>query len=177
MKYFKLKAISKNKENLIYFYNYLFLKKEDAKLNFYMLKKNFKFSNNSKRVTILKAPHVYKTAQEQFAVSYYQEQYLIQTTNSGKFLKLIKKLKLEKFSNITILLKHYIVKNNYKFYESLTMLNYNLWMFVTKKTNHFLCLKKKIGGQYNLLENVMYLFKTDFLKEYKAELNINKLTV
>ncbi len=172
MKYFKLKAISKNKEALIYFYNYLFLRKDDLKLNFYMLKKNFKSSNSNKRVTILTAPHVYKTAQEQFAVSYYQEQYLIQTTNSRKFLKFIKKLKFEKFSNLTILLKHYIIKNNYRFYENLTLLNYGLLMFSTKKVNHFLYLKKKVVGRYNLLENTMYLFKTDFLKEYKTELNI-----
>lgn len=164
MKYYKLKVISKNKESLLFFYNFLFLKKENSLLNYYLLKKKFKSSNSSKFITILKAPHVYKTAQEQFAVLHYQEQYLIQTTNCRKFLKFIKKLKVERFSSVTILLKHYIIRNNYKLHKNITLANFSYAIFSKKNINFFLNLKEKVNGRYNLLKTSTYLVETDLLK-------------
>jgi NADH-quinone oxidoreductase subunit A len=71
MKYFQLKIISKNKESLNHFYEHLFFR-TDLNRNFAFLQKFFKFSNTKKRLTILKAPHVYKTAQEQFEINNFQ---------------------------------------------------------------------------------------------------------
>lgn len=95
MHYIKLKVTSKNNESLLYLYNHLF-SRTDLTCNFNVLKKKFKTATVKKRITLLKAPHINKSAQEHFEIRYYNEEYYIQVTNYVKFLKYIKKLRDDK---------------------------------------------------------------------------------
>lgn len=157
MKYFKLKIISKNKESLNHFYEHLFFR-TDLNRNFTFLQKFFKFSNTKKRLTILKAPHVYKTAQEQFEIKSFQRQFIIRTTNSKKFLKYIKSIKTKKFSDINLIINTILKKNSFKSNNALNLtyfffkyfkINSNCYASIVKpttsKTNSYLTQKYLIG--------------------------------
>lgn len=156
MKYVKLKITSKNKESLAYFYNHLFYRR-DLRQNFNLLKKNFKFLNSKKRFTILKAPHVYKTAQEQFEIRYYKDEYFIQTTNYLKFLKFIKKIRFEKFSDIKITIKLVIIN------QKKNLVNFSLKYF-----------DKKINYKLKTTKILKMYFKFYFIQKFLIGLDISK---
>lgn len=164
MKYFKLKIISKNKESLSHFYDHLFFR-TDLNRNFTFLQKNLKFSNSKKRLTILKAPHVYKTAQEQFEIRNFQRQFIIQTTNSKKFLKYIKNLKLKKFSNVNLIIS---TISNKKFFESnnLTDITYFFLKYFKINSCCYSLTTKTIASKTNNFLTQKYLISLDMLGEF-----------
>ena len=169
MKHYELKITSKNKESLMYFYNYLFYDDRKIQKNFFAYKKHYKSFKNNKVITILKAPHVYKVAQEQFNVLNFKEKYFIGTTNSIKFLKFIKSLKMNKFSDINIILKKISIKNKYNFNNSVTISNYILHYF-SVKTYYFLDLTSRCELIFNLDYTKKYLVEAEIFNECKTKI-------
>ena len=96
MKHLKLKILSNNVKAHNYFLS-SFSSFKFKKLNFELISKIQKPIKKKKIISILKAPHVYKAAQEQFVAFKYKTYFSIKTTNCIKFLKLLKKVKSEKF--------------------------------------------------------------------------------
>lgn len=103
MSYFKLKIFSKSAESLKQFRTHLF-HREDLSKNFSPTIKFYKHQSRQSKFALLIAPHVYKTAQEHFKIDTFQSQYVVKTTNYIKFLKTLKKLKTEKFSDIRVVI-------------------------------------------------------------------------
>ena len=65
------------------------------------------FSRHKKRkfITILKSPHVNKTAQEQFEFRFYKKQFLVNSLKPLTFLLFLKKIKNLSFSGLNLEIK------------------------------------------------------------------------
>lgn len=148
MKNFNLKIISKNKKTVKHFCLQFFNRK-NLKKNYKLLKKCKNSITTKKVITLLKAPHVYKTAQEQFEFRNYKKNYNLLVTNYKKFLILLKKIKLNRFPDIKIQLSFKIQKfNNYSLLNNFILNNFKYFViknFLLQKNNNkkFLITKKK----------------------------------
>ena len=101
MKHYHLTIISKNKKSikdLLAFFNI-------TTLHFKTIKKYFKKNKKRKFFTILKSPHVNKTAQEQFEYKIYSSKLIIYSPLSFKSLIFLKKIKNNLFPDTKIKLK------------------------------------------------------------------------
>lgn len=97
IKVFNITFTSKNKKSLTQFIFFL-LKYLNKNLNFY-LKLNYK-PLKKKVLTILKSPHVNKSAQEQFEFITFKYNLMFFIEKYFKFLVIIKKIKKKLFSDI-----------------------------------------------------------------------------
>lgn len=67
--------------------------------------KYFSKQNKRKFITILKSPHVNKTAQEQFEFRYYSKEFLISSPKPFTFFLIIKKIKNLSFPSLKLQVK------------------------------------------------------------------------
>ena len=104
--FFHLKASAKDQRVLEKF-SY-FLNKLDTST--FVLKHRSK-QNQRKFITILKSPHVNKTAQEQFEYRFYHRQFLINSFNPLTFFLLIKKAQNSSFSGLKLEIKSVMSSN------------------------------------------------------------------
>ena len=74
--------------------------------------KPFPKHKRKKFITILKSPHVNKTAQEQFEYRFFSKHFLIFSSKSRTFFLLLKKLKNLSFSGIKLEVKGLFQKKN-----------------------------------------------------------------
>jgi len=104
--FFYLKISCKDKRILkkfLYFFK---------KLEFFpVLLKSFPKSEKRKFVTVLKSPHVNKTAQEQFEYRYYSRHFFIRSFKPLTFFLFLKKLKNLSFPGINFEVKSFINRN------------------------------------------------------------------
>jgi ribosomal protein S10 len=104
--FFYLKISSKDKKILkkfLYFF---------TELKFFpTFLKSFPKLEKRKFVTVLKSPHINKTAQEQFEYRYYSRHLLIHSFKPLTFILLLKKLKNLSFSGINFEIKSFFNKN------------------------------------------------------------------
>ena len=98
--FFYLKVSSKNKKVLEQFVQFLSKLKSSS-----TILKHFAKQKQRKFVTILKSPHVNKTAQEQFEVKFYSKQFLINSLKPLTYFLFLKKLKNTSFPGIKLELK------------------------------------------------------------------------
>jgi hypothetical protein len=78
--------------------------------------KSFSKHKKQKFVTVLKSPHVNKTAQEQFEYRFYSKEFLICSFKPLTFFLLLKKLKNQSFPGINLKVLGLFKKNNlYKY--------------------------------------------------------------
>jgi ribosomal protein S10 len=111
-----LKASSKDQKPLEKFAQ-LFSKLEDSTLTIKCLPKKKK----RKFVTVLKSPHVNKTAQEQFEFRFYNKQFLVNSFKPFTFLYFLKKIKNVSFSGIRLEIKILFVNHsNLRFFLTST---------------------------------------------------------
>ena len=108
MKTFNIIIKSKNQISIKKFLR--FLKKRNI-INFKIIQKCFFKKKKKKFITLLKSPHVNKSAQEQFEIKINSIQLKIQSIQPFKFLIMLKKIKINLFPDISIKLK-LINKNN-----------------------------------------------------------------
>ena len=73
--------------------------------------KSFPKHKKRKFVTILKSPHVNKTAQEQFEYRFYSKHFLINSSKPLTFFLILKKLKNLSFPGINLEIKGFLEKN------------------------------------------------------------------
>jgi ribosomal protein S10 len=102
VKTLNIKIESKNQNSIK---NFLRFFKETNHYNFITVQKNFSKKEKKTFLSILKSPHVNKSAQEQFEVRTNSSQIKIQTAQPFNFLILFKKIKVNLFPDINIKLK------------------------------------------------------------------------
>lgn len=100
MKTLNIIVSSKTKNSLNHFFS--FLHKNSLILSFNIINKKFQKKMKKTVITILKSPHVNKTAQEQFEIRYISKQIQIRAINLFKFLIFFKKLKVSLLTDINI---------------------------------------------------------------------------
>jgi len=110
---FYSKNYSSIKEFLRFFYKKFLFK--DLKFSIFKIK--FQKPVQKKVFTLLKSPHVNKTAQEQFEYRLFRKQFTIYSYKSFLFFILLKYIKLVLFPDIKI--KITILTNNFKFNRKL----------------------------------------------------------
>ena len=102
MSNFTLLLYSKNKNTLNYFLNFF---KNSEKQNFKIVKKLVQKKRKKKRISILKSPHVNKTAQKHFQYVYFCVSLSFKTYELQKNLFFIKKIKNQLFPDLKIVIK------------------------------------------------------------------------
>jgi hypothetical protein len=81
-------------------------------LHFNILKKYFNKKKKTKKLTILKSPHVNKTAQEQFEIRFFSRQLNIYSPKSLKYLIFFKKIKNNLLSDIFVKINFFLDTKN-----------------------------------------------------------------
>ena len=104
--FFHLKASAKDIRVLEKFSHFL----NKLETSTFVLKQRSK-QNKRKFITILKSPHVNKTAQEQFEYRFYNKQFLINSFNSLTFLFVLKKAQVSSFPGLKLEVKGVINTN------------------------------------------------------------------
>ena len=99
MKY-RLRLYSKDKKSLYHFLK--FLKFNIRTLNFQLFSNSLRKKKVKKKVTVLKSPHVNKTAQEQFGYTIYSIEMSCCSWKIKKYLVLLKKVRNQLFSSVKI---------------------------------------------------------------------------
>jgi len=98
--FFHLKASAKDMRVLEKFSNFL----NELDTSIFVLKHRSK-QNQRKFITILKSPHVNKTAQEQFEYRFYHKQFLINSLNPLTLFFMLKKAQNSSFSGLKLEIK------------------------------------------------------------------------
>lgn len=109
MKHYQLTIISKNKksaENC-----FLFFQNNTSELNLNIIQKYFQKKRKKNILTILKSPHVNKSAQEQFESKLFSKQLSIYSPKNFQFLLFLKKIKTYLFPDVKIKIKFVLNKN------------------------------------------------------------------
>lgn len=109
--FFYLKISCKDKRILKNFLRFL------TKIDFLPISlKSFPKNKKRKFVTVLRSPHVNKTAQEQFEFRFYSKHLLIHSFKPLTFLLLLKRLKNLSFTGLNLEVKGFVEKNKmYKY--------------------------------------------------------------
>jgi ribosomal protein S10 len=107
MKHYHLIITSKTKKSIQDFLTLL----NDNSINSTVIKKHFTYKKKKKILTILKSPHVNKTAQEQFQLSFFYNQVTVYSNNIFQSLIFLKKIKNNLFSDLKIKIKFFISKS------------------------------------------------------------------
>ena len=115
MKQYSLKISSKNEKSLKNFLSFFF---NHSKTKFNIIQKLITTHNNRKVITLLKSPHVNKTAQEQFETRVFMKQLLTKSSYSEKNLTFLKKILNKLFQDISINLE-FVTNRNVNFENKL----------------------------------------------------------
>lgn len=113
--FFYIKISSKDKKSLNSFLKFFIIIKKKIP---YLTIKNFPQLNKKNFITVLKSPHVNKSAQEQFEFKFYSKGFLISTINYKKFIYVLKKLKSPLFPGIKLETQLVLNQNFYTKYLS-----------------------------------------------------------
>lgn len=116
---YQLTITSKNPKALKIFFLFCF---QNKKKIFNLTTTFYKKKNETKKFTILKSPHVNKTAQTQLEYRLYSAQIRISLQNASKYLILLKKIKTNLFPELKIKTQLLINKQN-KFQLQTKLLN------------------------------------------------------
>jgi ribosomal protein S10 len=102
MRSFNLLLTTKNKDSLK---NFLHFFNTNIDKNFNVVKKNISKKKRKVVITLLKSPHVNKTAQEQFEIKFISEHLKISTTQLYKCIIFFKKVKNYIFADLNFRIK------------------------------------------------------------------------
>lgn len=108
MKHYCLTIVSKNKNTLKHFLKFF---KNNEIINFNFIQTYFQNKNKKKLLTLLKSPHVNKSAQEQFETRLFSNKVTIYSTKNFQSLIFLKKIKISLFPDIKIKIKFFVNKN------------------------------------------------------------------
>lgn len=149
MRDFLLTAKSTNKKSFSNFFKILEKNFKNKQNNIIKIKRPLK---KKKIVTILKSPHVNKTAQEQFEKREYSIQIFLISKNSNKTIIRIKKLLNKLFHDLKFTIKYLENNNTYKKYNALCILtntNFKLNKVCKINENKTLWTQQKIKRVYS----------------------------
>jgi ribosomal protein S10 len=162
---YNITVYSKNKNSLNCFFRFLKhnLKIQSIQTPLHCVRKKKK----KKKITVLKSPHVYKTAQEQFEYTIYSIKISFHVYRAKKYLVLLKKIKNQLFPDIKIKINlEGSLKDRRKFINLFSLnpnnLTFNIFKFnFINQRLEFSKLKK----EKTLLKNKNLLKKTsNYLK-------------
>jgi ribosomal protein S10 len=155
MQIFNVILKSKNRKSLENFYQFF---NRNTFQNFKSIKIFFQKKSKKKVITLLKSPHVNKSAQEQFELKIFSMQYKIKTSRAILFMVFLKKMKTNLFPDVSIKLQ--------KISNVLKQKTYNKKLFYTEryKKKKFQIIKTKNS---NLFKNEEY--KKDWILEKKIK--------
>lgn len=125
MKFCYLTIVSKNKASLESAYKFLL---KSSSLNSNMVTKFFEKKEKRSVITILKSPHVHKTAQEQFETRIFSKQLLVFSIYNIRYAFLIKKLIVFLFSDVRIKIK-WVANQQQMIKSRVQILNLNNFRF------------------------------------------------
>lgn len=125
MQIFNITVFSKNKRQLKIFLKFF---KRNLRINFFYINKTFNKKKNKKIITLLKSPHVNKTAQEQFEIKNWFVQFTIYVTQPLKFLTFLKKIKETLFPDLKYKIKNFFRSIN-KFFIQKKRFSLNQYRF------------------------------------------------
>lgn len=155
MKKYCLKVTSKNEKSLKKFL-YIFFKHLKTKLN--IIQKPIALHSKRKVITLLKSPHVNKTAQEHFEARTFSRKILVVSSCFERDLIFLKKVLSELFHDVSIhleLVTNKIVTMKNK--ESLLYpTNFKLWTNNSIQTNSKRYKKKAFSQKLSLKEHSLF---------------------
>ena len=166
MKQYSLKIVSKNEKSLKKFLSFFF---NNLKTKFHIIQKPVSTCNSKKVITLLKSPHVNKTAQEQFEIRVFEKHIRVQSFYLEKNLIFLKKILNKLFQDISINLK-FITNKNTIFKNKLWIFspnNFKLHVNRLYKTNLKRDKRKAKSKIVNLEENFLFDL-TKFLRIISA---------
>lgn len=134
MKQYSLKIVSKNEKSLNNFLAFFF---SLLKTKFNIIQKSLTTHNNRKVITLLKSPHVNKTAQEQFEIRIFYKHVLTKSFYLEKNLIFIKKILNKLFKDVSVILE-FITNKSENFTNNLVLFypdNFKLPIPEACKTN------------------------------------------
>ena len=101
---------SKNKESLKNFFKF---QKRSLEIQQFQIPFCYKKNKKTKqKISVLKSPHVNKTAQEQFELKTYSITIIVKSYKVQKYILLLKKIKNQLFPDVKIKIKsHFSIKN------------------------------------------------------------------
>jgi len=105
MKTCNVTVVSNNPNSIQKFFLFFFYNK---KISFNTIKKYFQKKRNKKILTILKSPHVNKTAQEQFEYRIYSKQITMYSSQGFQYLVFLKKISVHLFPDIKIKIRFHM---------------------------------------------------------------------
>ncbi len=100
------KVSSKDSQTLKFFFRFLQKLKSSS-----TVLKHFSKQNKRKFITVLKSPHVNKTAQEQFEFRYYSKEFLVDSLKPLTFFLAIKKIQNLSFPGLKLEVKSFVNSN------------------------------------------------------------------
>lgn len=163
MKQYSLKIRSKNEKSLRYF---LYFFSKHLKTRFNIIQKSITSKTNRKIVTLLKSPHVNKTAQEHFEAHLFTNKMLVKSAYLEKNFIFLKKTLTKLFQDISVWLEFASNNNLRRKNGILTFSSDNLKLSRNKsfKTNLKRCKQKivsnKLSRQEDSLFHLMKLLNT-----------------
>ena len=124
---------SKNKNSITQFLDFFFT---NYKQNSQIFTKLFIKKNLKEKISVLKSPHVNKTAQEQFKYTHYHINITFQTPEIKKELFILKKIKNQIFPDLKMTIKSYYSKKSFLLLKQKPF--YNQKLLVLKKNAYLL---------------------------------------
>lgn len=151
MKQYYLKIQSKNEKSLKIFVHFFF---KHFKTKFIIIEKFSQIQNKRKIITLLKSPHVNKTAQDQFESHNFAKKIRIDGCFLKKLVIFLKNLLIELFQDVSISLKFIINKKK----NSLFLFSFNNIKFFKKKflKNNYTRLKQKAFSKNFAKKNLLF---------------------
>lgn len=175
MKHYQLTITSNNKksaENC-----FLFFLNNTSELNLNLLKKAIKKKKRKKVLTILKSPHVNKTAQEQFESRFFSKQINLYTSKNRQFLLLLKKIKIYLFPDVKIKTKFILNKNLVKKTQTNLLNPSNFKLNILKQIKSTNKINPKIKTYYKLHKITNLKHIKHFLKIFDMFSELQKINV
>jgi hypothetical protein len=159
--FFYLKVSCKDKRILKKFLHFF------AKIEFLpIFLKTFSKHEERKFVTVLKSPHVNKTAQEQFEYRFYSKHLLIRSFKPLTFLLFLKNLRNLSFSGINLEVKGLFKKNNMHKY-ALKIISPDNLVLNNSDSLHLSKKRFKATEQGKIIKIISKSQKSDFLLSKK----------
>jgi ribosomal protein S10 len=153
MRHYYLTITSKTKKSINDFFVFL----NNTFITFHIIRKYFKHKKTKKFFTILKSPHVNKTAQEQFESNFFSSQITIY--DRFQSLIFLKKIKNNLFPAIKIKL-HFPISKKVLKKKQLQILNPNNYklQLLQKNLNQKTRIKKYQKKSYKQIKHLLQIF-------------------
>ena len=162
MQQYYLKITSKNEKSLEHFLHFFY---KHLKTKFNIIQKSVSIENKRKIITLLKSPHVNKTAQEHFEVRIFTKHVFLKSFSVNKNLIFLKKILNKLFQDVSIRLE--LITNKSVNQKSNRLIFYpdNFRLFSNKqfKTNTKRYKRKHVINQLYLQKKSLFNL-TKFLK-------------